>query len=69
MGTNYKDEWLTSNAGTGKWEWYARRVLCGSDGTLSTGGHVYLNGGNVGTTDNPVIWYLSYCNCYDITQG
>lgn len=68
MGTSYQDTWLTSNAGTGKWEWYVRSIHCGSTGSFSSGGHVYLTG-TTGTTDNPVIWYLSYCNCIDITKG
>lgn len=62
MGTGYRDEWLTSNNGTGKWEWYARRVICGQEGTISVGGHVYIDG-NV-----PVTWYLASCNVYDITK-
>jgi len=53
---------LTSNAGTGKWEWYARRVICGQEGTMSSGGHVYIDG------SVPVIWYLASCNVYDITK-
>jgi hypothetical protein len=68
MGTSYQDTWLTSNTGTGKWEWYIRSVHCGSTGTFASGGHVYL-AGTAGTTDNPVIWYLSYCNYIDITNG
>lgn len=74
MGSSYQDTWLTDTAGTGKWEWYARRVLCGATGTMSSGGHVSLASSNTtnypyGTTDAPVTWYLSYCNCYDITKA
>lgn len=67
MGTSYRDQWLTSQAGTGKWEWYARRVICGKEGTFSGGGHVYLDGA-AGTSDAPVTWYLAACNVYDITR-
>ena len=67
MGTSYRDQWLTSQAGTGKWEWYARRVICGKEGTFSSGGHVYLDGA-AGTSDAPVTWYLAACNVYDITR-
>ena len=62
MGNSYKDEWLTSTAGTGKWEWYARRVICGQEGTMSSGGHIYINGAS------PVTWYLASCNVYDVTK-
>ena len=68
MGSNYSDVWLTDPKGTGKWEWYARRVLCGKDGTFSSGGHVYLSG-TAGTSSAPVNWYLSYCNLYDLTKA
>lgn len=69
MGNNYKDEWLTPTAGTGKWEWYARRVICGTSGTFSTGGHVYIKDGTAPTASAPLVWYLSYCNVIDVTKG
>lgn len=62
MGSGYKDEWITDNKGTGKWEWYARRVICGSEGTFADGGYIYLSG-TAGVT-----WYLASCNCYDVTK-
>ena len=65
MGSSYSDDWLTEREGTGKWEWYARIVHCGSSGTFSGGGHVYLSG----TSNTSVTWYLSYCNVIDITKG
>lgn len=69
MGDNYKDEWLTPTTGTGRWEWYARRVICGASGTFSTGGHVYIKDGAAPTASSPLVWYLSYCNVIDITKG
>lgn len=69
MGTNYKEHWITSNAGTGKWEWYARRVLCGKEGTFSSGGHISISGTPAGTTSAPVSFYLSYCQLYDLTKA
>ena len=69
MGDNYKDEWLTPTTGTGRWEWYARRVICGASGTFSTGGHIYIKDGAVPTASSPLVWYLSYCNVIDITKG
>lgn len=69
MGDNYKDEWLTPTTGTGRWEWYARRVICGASGTFSTGGYVYIKDGAAPTASSPLVWYLSYCNVIDITKG
>lgn len=69
MGDNYKDEWLTPTAGTGRWEWYARRVICGASGTFSIGGHVYIKDGAAPTASSPLVWYLSYCNVIDVTKG
>lgn len=69
MGDNYKDEWLTPTTGTGRWEWYARRVICGASGTFSTGGHIYIKDGAAPTASSPLVWYLSYCNVIDITKG
>lgn len=69
MGDNYKDEWLTPTAGTGRWEWYARRVICGASGTFSTSGQVYIKDGAVPTASSPLVWYLSYCNVIDVTKG
>lgn len=69
MGDNYKDEWLTPTTGTGRWEWYARRVICGASGTFSTGGHIYIKDGAAPTTSAPLVWYLSYCNVIDVTKG
>lgn len=69
MGDNYKDEWLTPTTGTGRWEWYARRVICGASGTFSTGGHIYIKDGAAPTASSPLVWYLSYCNVIDVTKG
>lgn len=69
MGDNYKDEWLTPTTGTGRWEWYARRVICGASGTFSTGGYIYIKDGAAPTTSTPLVWYLSYCNVIDVTKG
>ena len=65
MGSGYNSYWLTTRAGTGKWEWYVRVTLCGASGNFSSGGYVYLNGSGAGT----VTWYLSYCNCINLSKG
>lgn len=68
MGTNYSDVWITSTAGTGKWEWYARVVYCGASGSFSYGGYVSLKGANA-TAANPLYWYLSHCQTWDLSKN
>lgn len=63
MGSGYTTFWLTDQAGTGKWEWYIRITICGSGGSYSSGGHVYLEGSGA------VTWYLAYANVIDLTKG
>lgn len=60
IGTNGTSFWLTDRAGTGKWEWYAYHVDCGSANFSST--NFFYIDGEVGTASAPVIWYLSYAN-------
>lgn len=69
MGTGYTDKWLTSNQGTGKWETYIREVRCGATGTFSSGGHVYVSGSTTPSTSSPLVWYLAYCTCLDLTDN
>ena len=71
MGTSYSDQFITDTAGTGKWEWYGRIVCCGSTGSFSGGGHIYLDKttGATPSSSAPVIWYLSYCNVFDLSKG
>lgn len=68
MGDNYSDVWITSTAGTGKWEWYARVVYCGASGSFSLGGYVSLKGANA-TAANPLYWYLSHCQAWDLSKN
>lgn len=72
IGNNTKYEWLTPNVGTGRWEWYANRMICGSTGTFNDGGYVVINlnsGTAAPTASSPLVWYLSYCNVIDATKG
>lgn len=69
MGTGFTDKWLTSSEGTGKWETYIREIRCGSSGTFSTGGHVYVMGTPLPTTSSPFVWYLAYATVFDITDN
>lgn len=56
-------EWLTDDAGTGEWEWYIGKTVCGSTGTFRTLGFVaiYPDGG----TDTTVEWRVAYNNLVD----
>lgn len=65
-GTGSKYEWLGSNAGTGKFEEYYHRVICGSTGTFSATGYFYLNG-TAATAEEPVTWQVALATCYDMT--
>lgn len=72
IGNNTRYEWLTPNTGTGRWEWYANRMICGSTGTFNDGGYVAINLNNgtaAPTASSPLVWYLSYCNVIDVTKG
>ena len=67
MGTGYTDTWLTSRSGTGKYETYLRKVVCGATGSFSSGGHVYLSGSPAPTASAPLVWYIASMTCYDQT--
>ena len=56
--------WLTSRKGTGAYQIYAYQHNCGSSGTFSTFGHVYLDTGS-----RPVSWQLAYSAMTNITNG
>ena len=69
MGSNYKDYWITSTTGTGRWEWYGRLTVCGYTGSFSSGGHVYITGSPTPSSSAPLVWYVASCNTYDLTKG
>lgn len=54
---------LTPMAGTGKYETYLWRVVCGTSGTFSTINHYYLSGGAA-----PVTWYVASSTVYDMND-
>lgn len=60
-------KWLTSVAGTGKFQEYLCQLTCGSTGSFSSTGFFYINGA-VGTASAPVLWYVAYATCYDMTD-
>ena len=67
MGTGYKDTWLTSNTGTGKYETYVRKVVCGTTGNFSTGGIVYITGNPAPSESVPLEWYIASMTAFDLT--
>ena len=60
--------WLTSKAGTGEYETYIYQHQCGTSGTFSTFGHVYLSG-TAATSSNPVSWDVAFADMFDATNG
>lgn len=74
-GTGYKQEALTSMAGTGKYETYIFKETCGSTGTFSTVNHLYLSGpvktGSDPLDENPdnrpLEWFVDYATVMDQT--
>ena len=53
LGTGSANGWLTAHVGTGKWEWYAYKVLSGTANCANTF-FFYA--------DKATTWYLSYAN-------
>ena len=67
MGTGYTDTWLTPTKGTGKYTTYLRKVVCGTTGNFSIGGHVYITGSPAPTESAPLEWYIAYMTAFDLT--
>lgn len=64
MGENASVNWLTSRAGTGKWETYVRAVMCGTGTSFGNGGHVYISGPNTA-----VEFYLAFAEIYEVNSS
>ena len=64
QGTGSQVSYIYPRAGTGDWEEYAILYKCGSEGSFSSGGHVYLAGSN----NQSVTWYLAYAMNFNITD-
>lgn len=65
-GDNYKQEFLTSMAGTGKYETYIFKETCGSTGAFGTVNHLYLSG-PVKPGNDPLEWFVDYATVFDLT--
>lgn len=68
-GNGVSERWLTSTAGTGKWEEYAYKLNCGTSGTFSSCGHFYLSGGATPTASTPLTWHIAYATVFDTTDA
>lgn len=64
IGVGGSHKWVTPNAGTGKYEEYICVTYCGSSGTFSDFGYMYLTGARA-TMD--VI--IAYATMYDMTDA
>ena len=69
MGSGYKDSVIGNNKGTDRYDIYTRKVICGTSGSFSNGGYLYLSGGDTATVNNPLIWYVASSAFYDMTDS
>lgn len=65
VGTGGTCHKLTPMDGTGKWEEYIFKVLCGSEGTFNTTNFFYLNTNSAVVF--PLVWQVAYATVFDIT--
>jgi hypothetical protein len=68
-GTGATVQWLTSSAGTGKWEEYIIQLNCGNAGTFGTTNYYSVEGGDTATPTTPVEWQVAYSTVFDITNS
>lgn len=67
IGVGSKSCWLTPAEGTGKWEEYIYKVVCGAEGTFQTTNFFYLNAASGVTL--PLVWQVAYATVFDITAS
>lgn len=65
IGTGGANYLLAAKEGTGKWEEYVRKFVCGSEGEFNALGYFYLEGPQ-GTEDSPVEWDVAYVTLFDM---
>ena len=66
-GAGTENIWLTSTAGTGHFQEYLFKIVCGTHGNFSTVGFFYIQG-NCGSSSNPLTWNVAFATCYDMTS-
>ena len=67
-GSSYK--WLTDRLGTGKYETYLFKSVCGSTGSFSSIGFFYLSGLSgvpAPSEESPLVWDIAYLTAFDLT--
>lgn len=64
-GNDPVEGWVTSNAGTGRYEEYIYSIKCGSTGTFSSVNYFYINGGD----DTTFSWRVAFATVYDVTDS
>ena len=67
IGSDGSSRWLTETAGTGDWQEYIHKVVCGTSGFSST--HFFYVDGTQGTSSAPVVWYVAYATVFDLTSS
>ena len=67
IGTGGSRKWLTSNAGTGDWQEYIYKVVCGTSNFSST--HYFYITGTQGTSATPLVWHMAYATVFDTTAS
>ncbi len=63
LGTGGYNKILSSDQGTGEWQWYYGLWHYGSSGDLNTCGYIAIDGGGLKEGET-VDWYLAYTNMY-----
>ena len=69
IGDGGSSKWLTPNAGTGRYEEYVFKVVCGPQGTHSTTNFFSVSGGPVPTPALPLVWHVAYATVFDVTDN
>lgn len=67
VGTNGTHKWLTAHTGTGKFQEYLYKIVCGSEGTFGTTNYFFLNGGSTPSESSPLEWRIAYMTAFDMT--
>lgn len=66
VGTGGTFTWLTSREGTGRFQTYMYKLVCGSSGSFSTFGFVAFNG-PAGTAAAPINYDVAYSTIFDMS--
>ena len=77
VGDYYIESWLTPTRGTGEWETYIFKAICGGTGNINNLGNIFvgktekgwtMDGETDATPENPLTWYVAYANVFDATD-